>query len=51
MAAVTICSDSGTQENKICHCFHFSPFCFAEVMELDAMILGFWKLSFKPSYI
>ena len=25
MAAVTICSDFGAQENKICHCFHFPP--------------------------
>ena len=25
MAAVTICSDFGAQENKICHCFHI--FC------------------------
>ena len=25
MAAVTIRSDYGAQENKICHCFHFSP--------------------------
>ena len=25
MAAVTICSDTGAQENKICHCFHFFP--------------------------
>ena len=25
MAAVTICSDFGAQENKVCHCFH----CFA----------------------
>ena len=23
LAAVTICSDSAAQENKICHCFHF----------------------------
>ena len=23
MAAVTICSDFGAQENKICHCLHF----------------------------
>ena len=22
MAAVTICSDFGTQENEVCHCFH-----------------------------
>ena len=25
MAAVTVCSDFGTQENKICHCSHFFP--------------------------
>ena len=25
MAAVTICSDFGAQENKVCHCFHFPP--------------------------
>ena len=25
MAAVTICSDFGAQENKICHCFHPFP--------------------------
>ena len=25
MAAVTIHSDFGAQENKFCHCFHFSP--------------------------
>ena len=25
MATVTVCSDFGAQENKICHCFHFSP--------------------------
>ena len=27
MAAVTVCSDFGAQENKICHCFHFFPIC------------------------
>ena len=26
MAAVIICSDFGAQENKVCHCFYFSPF-------------------------
>ena len=26
MAAVTICSDFGVQENKVCHCLHFFPF-------------------------
>ena len=25
MVVVTICSDFGAQENKICYCFHFSP--------------------------
>ena len=25
MAAVTVHSDFGAQENQICHCFHFSP--------------------------
>ena len=26
MAAVTVSSDFGAQENKICHCFYFFPF-------------------------
>ena len=26
MAAVTVSSDLGVQEKKICHCFHFLPF-------------------------
>ena len=25
MAAVTICSDFGAQENRVCHCFHYFP--------------------------
>ena len=25
MATVTICSDFGTQENKVCQCFHCCP--------------------------
>ena len=25
MAAVTVHNDFGAQENKVCHCFHFSP--------------------------
>ena len=27
MATVPVCSDFAAQENKICHCFHFSPLC------------------------
>ena len=45
--AVTVCSDSGAQENKICHCFCFSPSICREVMGPDAMISIFecWVLS------
>ena len=49
MAAVTICSDFGAQENKICQCFHFFPICH-EVMELVAVILVFCMLSFKSAF-
>ena len=28
MAAVTVHSDFGTQENTICHCFHFPPYIY-----------------------
>ena len=49
MAAVTICSDFGAQENKVCHCFHCFPICH-EMTELDAMILVFWMLGFKPAF-
>ena len=41
MAVVTICSDFGAQENKVCHCFHCFPSICHEVMGLDAMILIF----------
>ena len=47
MAAVTICSDFGVQENKVYHCFHFFPtFICHEVMGLDAMILVFLNVEF-----
>ena len=32
MAAVTICSDFGAPQNKVSHCFHFSPSICHEVM-------------------
>ena len=50
MAAVTVQSESGAQENKICLCFHFFPFYLHEVMGLDAMILVFLMLNFKPAF-
>ena len=50
MAAVTICSDFGAPPNKVWHCFHCFPSISHEVMGLDAMILVFWMLSFKPTF-
>ena len=50
MAVVIIHSDFGAQENKICYCLHFSPSICHEVMGLDAVILVFWMLSFKPGF-
>ena len=46
MAAVTVHSDFGVQENKICHCFHFAPSICREVMELEAVILVFFNVEF-----
>ena len=50
MAAVTICSDFWTQENKVCHCFHCFPICLPWSDRLDAMIFVLWMLSFKPTF-
>ena len=50
MAPVTIGSDFGDQEKKICHCFYFFPSIFHEVMGLDAMILVFLMLGFEPAF-
>ena len=50
MVAVTICSDFGAPQNKVCHCFHCFPIYFREVMGPDAMIFVFWTLSFKPAF-
>ena len=49
MAAVTIHSDFGALENKIT-VSNFSPSICHEVMELDAIILVFWRLNFKPGF-
>ena len=50
MAAVTICSDFGTQKNKVWHCFHCFPIYFPWSDGTEAMILVFWTLSFKPAF-
>ena len=47
MAAVTICSDSGAPPKKS---DTVSPSICHEVMGLDARILVFWMLSFKPTF-
>ena len=49
MAEVTIFSDFKTQENEVCYCSIVSPSICDEVMGLDAMILVFWTLRFKPA--
>ena len=42
MAAVTVRSDFGAQEEGICHNFHFYPSICHAVMGPDAMILLFF---------
>ena len=41
MAAVTIHSDFGAQENKICHCFHIFPFYLPSPL---LMLILHWAL-------
>ena len=45
MAAVTICSDLGSPQNKVSHCYIVSTSIWHEVMGPDAMILVFGMLS------
>ena len=49
MAAVTVHSDFGGQENKVCHCFHFFPIYFHEGMGLDAIYSYMRDISFVIS--
>ena len=51
LAVVTIYSDFGAQENKICHGFHFfSLMCLPWNDGSDAMIFIFWMFSFKLTF-
>ena len=50
MAAVTICSDFGAPQNKICHHFHCFPIYLPWSDGMDTMILVFWMFSFKPAF-
>ena len=47
MAAVTVCSNFGAQENKNFHCF---PSICHEVMGPDVMNLSFLKVEFQASF-
>ena len=49
MTAVTVCSDFGAPQNKICHFFHSFPICH-QVMGPDVMIFVFRMLSFKLAF-
>ena len=51
MAAVTICSDFGAQENKICHCFHCFPIYLPWSDGTRYHSLVFWMLSLKPTFL
>ena len=46
VAAVTVSSDLGVQEKKICHCFHFHPFYLPRCAD----DLGFRMLSCKSAF-
>ena len=50
MAAVTICSGFGVQENKICHCSHFFSFYLPWSDGTECHDLSFLMLSFKPAF-
>ena len=46
MAAVTICSDFGAQENKVWHCFHCFPIYFPGSDEL----MGYKNMLYIKDY-
>ena len=50
MDAVTICSDFGTQENKICHCFHCFPIYLPWSDGTGCHDLVFWMSSFASAF-
>ena len=50
MAAVTVHSDFGAQKRKLVTASTFSPSIYHEMMGLDAMILVFEMLNFKPPF-
>ena len=50
MAVVTICSDFGAQEKKVCHCFHCFPIYLPWSDGTGCHDLRFCMLNFKPTF-
>ena len=50
MAAVTICSDSGAQENKVCLCFHCFPIYLPLCDGTRCHDLSFLNVEFRPAF-
>ena len=50
MAAVTICSDFGAQENKVCHCFHCFPIYFPWSDGTRCHDLSFMNVEFLANF-
>ena len=50
VAAVIIQSDFGNQENKICHCFHFSPIYLPWNDVTGCLDLSFLNVVFQGSF-
>ena len=50
MAAVTISSDFGTQENKVSHCFHCFPIYWPWSDRTGCHDLSFLNVEFKPAF-
>ena len=50
MAAVTICSNFGAQENKVFHCFHCFPIYLSWSDGTRGHNLLFWMLNFKAVF-
>ena len=50
MTAVIICSDFGSQENKVSHCFHCFPIYLSWSDGTECHGLSLLKLNFKPTF-
>ena len=50
MAAVTVHSDFGAQENKICHCFNYLPIYLSRSDETRCHDLSFLNIEFQASF-